>query len=318
MVAGSSRDPILPSNAGTVVPFIAVCPHCRNCRLRAPSRKRGVTMPCPKCQRDFALVPDEAQAACDSPAASSALPVPPAAHADDSPRLALLPFAAVGVALFLCYFPFGRFAAIALVLAGGALACLSLLDRRAWLGWPGVGLNGLLLLTLVAFPGQLKLSGWWPESGMVEPNQAAGISPDGWVDAGEAGWEEDGVQVALTFATVGPDPTAQTSAARTERFLWIGVKVTNDGPRAVTFAEWGPASTDAPRLATADGAIVPPRRSGGTPAKLKLGPGKSLECLLAFEVPPPERDLLLELPASAFGGTTPVRFRIPHPLILSR
>lgn len=39
------------------MPFIALCPHCRSAKLKAPSRKRGLLHECPKCRQTFPLEP---------------------------------------------------------------------------------------------------------------------------------------------------------------------------------------------------------------------------------------------------------------------
>jgi hypothetical protein len=312
------------------VPFIAICPHCRNSRFRVPSRKRGSTMPCPRCQHDFTLIPpdeadeaDEADFDTDAVAtASSATGAIGASDAsgviavpdDDSSWLRLVPFATVGVAYLLSPLPLGRVVGIVLALAGGAFAWLGLLDRdrKSVSAYFGLGLNLLMAVVLAAFPGQLGLSGWWSNP---KPEDALVI--DGWVDAGEAGWEENGVQVALTFASIGPDPAAAASGVPAGRFLWIGVIVTNAGAKEVAFTPWDAGAANGPILTALDGTRIVGQPHGDSTA-VTIAPEKSAECLLRFDLPPPEQDLLLELSAEAYGGTTPVRFRIPHALILSR
>ena len=39
------------------MPFIAICPHCKNSQFRVPNRKRGTPGRCPKCHAEFPLVP---------------------------------------------------------------------------------------------------------------------------------------------------------------------------------------------------------------------------------------------------------------------
>ena len=234
--------------------------------------------------------------------------------------MALAAVAAAGVGPFLCHLPYGRAVAVFLGLAGAALAGLSLLglEKRAWLGGVGVALNAGFVALLVAFPAQLGLTSWWPErSPTAAPETPAGMTADGWVDAGAAAWEEGGVRVAVTFAMIGPDPAAPAGRPRSEAHLWIGVSVTIAGTRAVEFAGWDPSAPGGPTLTATGGATVNGRRSA-KPAAVTLAPGKSAECLLAFEVPPSGQNLRLELPAQSYGGTTPVRFQIPHELILRK
>jgi hypothetical protein len=234
--------------------------------------------------------------------------------------MALAAVATVGVGFFLCHLPYGRVAAVLLSLAAGALAALSLLglEKRAWLGWTGAGLNALFALVLVAFPAQLGLISWWPERAPAAASETpAGMSADGWVDAGTAGWEEDGVRVALTFAMIRPETAAPAARGRTESYLWIGATVTNGSTRTVEFTGWDTTAPGGPTLTTADGATITGRRSG-KPVPTTLAPGKSAECLLAFEIAPSGQNLRLELPAQNYGGTIPVRFQIPHELILRK
>lgn|GEM_PF-5623483 len=236
----------------------------------------------------------------------------------DAWRMALVAIAVVGVGFFLCHLPYGRLATVLLCLAGAALAALSVLglERRPWLGWIGVGLNLLFVVLLVAFPGQFGLQGWWPVRASKSPTPTAGMTADGWVDAGDAGWVEDDVQVALTFAMVGPAP-GNAGSKRTETLLWIGVKVTNTGTRTVDFTGWEAETPSSPILTTTSGTNIAARRTDKlTPTKLTQG--KFTECLLAFEVPPAGQAIRLELPASAHGGTTPARFQIAPELILRK
>lgn len=52
-----------PVAQGTAVPFTAVCPHCREARLKVPYKKRGKLVDCPKCGRPFMLVPEDGHSA---------------------------------------------------------------------------------------------------------------------------------------------------------------------------------------------------------------------------------------------------------------
>src|SRR5436190_4198421 len=48
------------------MPFIALCPHCRSAKVRAPRRKQGTLHKCPKCAAMFPLEPlDESNLAVD-------------------------------------------------------------------------------------------------------------------------------------------------------------------------------------------------------------------------------------------------------------
>jgi hypothetical protein len=234
---------------------------------------------------------------------------------DDPLNWALAAIATVGVTLLVSQFSYGRIVAVLLSLAGTVLAGLSLLglEKRMWLGWTGAALNGLALLLLVAFPGSLGLAGWWPEPAPETQAQVEPTATDERVDAADAAWELDGVRVALTFATIGTDQSAKTWRGKSERCVWIGAVVTNVGSRPVEFTAWDPSTTEQPRLITANNTVLKLKRLGGAPSRKTIAPGKFVECLLAFESASSadHGDLLLDLPAGAFGGTTPVRFRIP-------
>jgi hypothetical protein len=235
---------------------------------------------------------------------------------DDPLNWALAAIATVGVALLISQFSYGRVVAVLLSLAGTLLAGLSLLglERRVWLGWMGVALNGFAFLLLAAFPASLGVAAWWPDPEPETQVKAETAVVDEWVDAADAAWELDGVRVALTFATIGTDPSSKAARGKGERYVWIGVVVTNVGSRPVEFTAWDLSTTQQPLLITADNTHLKLKRLGGAPAKKTIAPGKLIECLLAFEPAQTadQGDLLLELPAGAFGGTTPVRFRIPH------
>jgi hypothetical protein len=253
-------------------------------------------------------------------ATESALPATdtsPHTEYPDAVRMALGAIATVGVSFFLCHLPYGRLATVLLSLLAVGLAGLSLLGltRRSWLGWLGVGVNGLFAVLLVGFPDVFGLTGWWPVP-PTAPAQPAGISSDGWVDAGEAAWEENGVRVALTFATVAPPP-AGPGRASAEPNLWIGVRVTNVGTNPVEFTGWDTLAQGGPVLTTREGACVSGRRSDAPKAKT-LVRGQSAESVLAFNCPPPGQALRLALPASAYGGTTPAQFQIAPELILRK
>ena len=291
------------------MPFVAVCPQCRNSRFRAPSSKRGEVVVCPKCGADVPLEPAEAPA-----------PAPAVAPADDgSPRIALPALASAALAVLLCQFPYGRAVGVSLAVAGGLLGWLTLLslDRHRWRGWVGVGVNAVVLVLLLAVPGSLGLSGWKGRAA-VEPAENLGDATPEWVDAGGAAWELDGVRVALTFATIRADPAA-TGPARDEKHLWIGARVPNVGGRPFDFVGWDPTAGDRPTLTAAGGTPLPARPLGGTIAKATLKPNDTAECVLVFAPPANTTDdLLLELPPGPFGGPAPVRLRLPQKLVLRR
>lgn len=298
------------------MPFIALCPHCRNSRFRVPLNKRGETVRCPKCGESFTLIPcDEMPAetwAAAPVGAVEAQQATPVADTGDEPRqMAQFALGAVGVALIISQLPYGRMVAVFLALGGCTLAGLSLLglERRRWLGWGGIGLNAILLATLVAFPSSLGLSGWLPETQIADDTQQQESEPEEWIDAGEAAWELDGVRVALTFANVGPD---LAKPGTPDRYLWVGVKVTNLGKQPLDFAQWDVLTGNRPTLTTKNGTPISGKQLVKSEPKKPIAAGKSVECVLVFEATAADAgDLLLQLPGGAFGGNTSVRFRIP-------
>jgi hypothetical protein len=200
-----------------------------------------------------------------------------------------------------------------IVVAFGALG----LEKRAWLGWVGAILNGFLLLILIAFPGTLGIDGWWPDLG-PNPRTAGGDgNPKGeWIDAGDAAWQQGGVRVGVTFATIGVDPSSDARSGTKGRYLWVGLKLTNVGAgNELEFLGWKGLGEDGPVLSTPEGTLIATKQYAGPKGKTIIQQGRFMECMLAFDVPPSGQDLLLDLPTRPFGDTTLIRFRIPQNLI---
>ena len=264
-------------------------------------------------------------------------PAAPAHHPDYALRMALAALGLVGVAVLASQLPYGRFVAAPLAAAGAVMGLLSVLglEERPWLGWAGAGANGFAFLLVVAWPGWLGLSTWTPAADpetRQKPVTAVGRDgtpprPADWVDAMKAVWEHDDVRVALTAVTAGPDEPAAVGPAappaarprKKDRTLRVTLKLTNVGvARAIEFNGWAAAPPAEPTLTTAGGKALPAKPAAPADPVL-IVPGKSAETTLAFAPPdgPPE-DLRLELPAAAFGGTEPARFRIPRTMIHNR
>jgi hypothetical protein len=249
----------------------------------------------------------------------------PPPQADYALRLALVALGLFGTGVVASQFPYGRYVAVPVAGLGLLLAALSLLglERRRWVGLAGAGLNALALLLVVALPGWLGLSTHWtpatnPDAG-PKPVTAVGredgqpVAAD-WVDARAAVWEQGDVRIAVTGVTVGPrDPAAR----RPDLVLRIGLKLTNVGvARAIEFAGWPVTPQGGPTLTTAGGESFPHRPAADRAEPATVRPGKSAEAVVAFAAPDkPTEDLRLELPAAAFGGTDPVRFRIPRAMV---
>jgi hypothetical protein len=302
------------------MPFIAVCPHCRNCRLRAPRAKRGQSVRCPKCKEWFELVPCEPPGSDDDSPSTSPPPTtqasPPTVHASDDSSLTpdYLSLGCVGVAFLLSQLPYGRAVAVLALLFGAGVAIQALLDGERWRrGWLGLVVNVLMLAIVVGYPGTLGIPCWWPAA--AAPAPASAQFPD-YIDAGDAAWQQGGVRVSLTFATISTDPATSPHTGRKDPLLWIGVKLTYVGVGSqLEFGGWTDSGEHRPTLSTADGAELKMRRAPNPAKKTVLQPGQSYEGLIAFEPPPAGQDLLLHLPAQPFGDPSLIRFRVPHDLI---
>jgi hypothetical protein len=279
-----------------------------------------------------AAAQEETAAAPPEPAAAAepSLPVGPPVRTpppqtDYALRLVLVALGLFGTAIVASQFPYGRYVAVPIAGLGLLLAALSLLglERRRWVGLAGAGLNALAILLVVALPGWLGLSARWvpdtnPDAG-PKPVTAVGredglpVAAD-WVDAKTAVWQQGDVRVSVTGVTVGPrDPAAK----RPDLVLRVGLKLTNVGvARAIEFAGWPATPEGGPALTTAGGESFAHRPAADRAEPTTVRPGKSAEAVVAFAAPDkPTEDLRLELPAAAFGGTDPVRFRIPRSMI---
>lgn len=305
------------------MPFIVVCPHCRDCRFRAPRSKRGQPFRCPKCQEVFPLLPPDESLSSDqqdSPATPALTPKSSTSPSANDPN-GLVPLAKVAlgssaVALFLSQLPYGRLPALMIAVLASLAAAFSLLElhkHRAFLGWLGLFLNGSLAVILIGYPATLGISGWWSDKTSLVSENLEQTEED-WIDAGDAAWQQGGVRVSVTFATVGSDPSA--SASSKERFLWIGLKITNVGVGGgLEFTGWPERGDAAPVMSTADGTVFPTRKFVGQSSKCVIPPARFQECMMAFEIPPPGQDLLLRVPTQPLGDNVVIRFRIPHLLV---
>jgi hypothetical protein len=321
------------------MPFIALCPHCRVCRLRAPKAKLGQSFRCPKCQEVFQLTPvDEVNSeelnrngqestfdpshsttvspTTNGPSTQAALPE---TNPDDQLRMVQVALGAIVVELILSQLPYGRPVAVLIAFFASANAALELqgVKRMMWLGACILFLNVVVLLILVAFPGTLGLNGWWPDLGHHSEASQADLDQKGeWIDAGDAAWQQRGVRVAVTFATISTNPSPNTSGGKSERYLWIGIKLANVGViNAIEFCGWNGRGSEGPVLSTTDGTLLATKQYLGPKSKTIVDAGRFLECMLAFEIPPPDQDLLLDLPTQPFGDDDLIRFRISHDLV---
>jgi hypothetical protein len=300
--------------------------------------KRGKSVRCPKCLEVFPLIPHDEDKSSEesSPHAEEVAPhsseksslavstahspsLTTENHPDDSLRLAQVAMGTAAVVLLLSQLPYGRPVAVLVALLGSIVVAFGALglEKRAWLGWVGVVINVFVFLILIAFPGTLGIAGWWPDLGSNAGATGGDGNPKGeWIDAGDAAWQQGGVRVGVTFATIGSDPSSNARSGTKERYLWIGLKLTNVGAgNELEFLGWKSLGEDGPVLSTPEGMLIATKQYAGPKGKTIVQQGRVVECMLAFDVPPSGQDLLLDLPTRPFGDTTLIRLRIPHNLI---
>lgn len=343
----------------------AVCPHCQDAELQIPAELSGTAVTCRRCGKPFLFQPAAPRSAFDpeptakrakaankpaggtataaklsdtAPAAVAPIsPVPavaatppaadtvPADPPDHAFTLALVGVCLFGPALLVTQFPYGRIAAVPMLLAGLACAAVGLpgLEVKRWAGWLGVGANALGLLLVVLLPDWLGGPTWLPKRfETAEFKAPMAVSRDGpakpveWVEAGKASWQMGDVRAAVTAAVI---ETPAKGAIGNPSFR-VTVQLSNVGlERTIEFPGWTAATpaaggepAPAPKLTAADGGQPVPLKPGGPPEPPHgIHPGKSLDTTLLFAAPPAKGDLRLELPAQPFGGKEPVKFQIP-------
>ena len=308
-------------------------------------------MTCPKCLRAFVLLPDDEPPdrsrmmgkSTEPEFMTKSSPVvmirPTETEKSDEPivssldaplAVALVSIAVIGIAIVLGQIPYGRFAAVGLALLG-ALAggvCLFGLEKRRWLGWVGLSVNFVVFNLMLFLPTWLGATSWLPP---VDPNEnlnnVYSIAKDGApnmqtdaVDASVAAWQQNDVRVEVDSARiVFLNPTAKTADERKVRGLKLTIKISNVGvARAIECTTTTDPSTEL-RLSTVSGQAVNWKKAESAFKPSTLFPGKTLDCLLVFDVPlEPVVDLKLEIPANWFGNRDPIRLRIPAAMIAKR
>ncbi len=354
------------------MPFIAQCPHCRNAKVQAPSRKQGTMHTCPKCAATFPLEPwvetnlpveyklppvdfDLNEAYRESPADSFAeartevhrpmdvatsatpsevmplpasIPAPAVIETDYTPEVTrlepslVLVFAAGGVfglAMLLTQITYGRLIAIPFLLLGGLLGFLALpgLAERRKYGWAAIAVNVVGLLFVTLMPDWLGAGTWLP---LADPNAGPkpvmAVSHTGektageWIDAKNAVWQQDDVRFGIVSVKLVPLDAAAKQSSKS--VLRIMLRLSNVGvAREILFSGWSGEAI--PKLTVANGPLVTFHKMESAAAGVK--PGKDMEIVLVFDLPPSIGELKLELPAIAFPGTDAVKFTIPAAMI---
>jgi hypothetical protein len=222
----------------------------------------------------------------------------------------------------------------ALGLVGG-LGGLMLAPHKQWAPGVAAGLNGVVLLVVVALPGWLGMRGWLPDKGDAEARAVKAVNYDGrsaapaeWVDSSKGSWQQNDVRVAVTSTSVGPVELTgpdQKKKWTAEKYLQVWLHVENAGvARKLECQGWEPAPGAAPRLNDTDDKELALKtfegdfQPAGRPHAAALFPGRGVDYLLVFEKPAATGGpLRLELPGKAWGGSEPARFEIPRSSLLS-
>lgn len=320
----------------------AVCPHCHDAELQIPAELSGTDVVCRRCGKKFLFQPvTKSVFDSDPPRGRKAKAAAPESSTDQPDYALWFVLAGVGLfgpAIIATQFAYGRIAAVVLLVLGMLLAAVGLLglEAKRWAGWLTLGANAAGVLVVSLFPGLLGATTWLPQKPeTTEFKVPTAVTRDGparpvqWVEAGSAVWEMGDTRVAVAAAAVEPPtkpkagtpPTADTDKTPTLR---ITIQLTNVGlARSIDFPGWfipppavpppGSPPPPAPKL-TADGKAVPPKANPAAAVR-PVPPGKSVETALLFALPQYRDELRLELPPEPFGGTEPVRFRVPWSMV---
>ena len=182
------------------------------------------------------------------------------------------------------------------------------------------------------------------------------VADSDWVDAGTSavrlhdlrvqvvGVRVGGVEIAVPGKKVAPSgatgrlpqrpegaiepPGREKKIVTPDRYLVIRLRVTYEGVvfQQLPYESWAdlpgapskhePTLTDNLNHAYAQKTFDPSRKLVGRGDRLVLTPGREVDEVLVYPVPPAGVDYLrLQLPASAFGGTGEIRFQIPRSMI---
>jgi hypothetical protein len=155
-------------------------------------------------------------------------------------------------------------------------------------------------------------------------------SPEGgdWPNASRAAVRLGDVRIQILLVKVSPvtiNKGPEDEQTR-EEYLLVSLRATNVGAagEGIPYSGWtkNASGGNGPTLRDRSGALC--RRKTfpanvtvlGQAGKERLYPGRGVNDLLVFEVPPEEKDcLFLELPASAWSGSGTVRFALPKEMV---
>ena len=268
------------------MPFIARCSHCER-KVRAPRRKAGLDVPCPRCGRVFTLVPLDAAPATAEPVQARKEAELPAAELaeepaeveaveDDRPAMQLpytgLEYPAGVVALLLG--GFGLLCASATVLCplvvpvsglgllvGGLALVLARASDEPQPLFPVAGtlVSAAVLLVALGSPGWLgpTYADWRAPAPDVmavrvlplpgQGGEARSAEPGEWVDASRAGVQQGRVRVQVAGAAVGPRDGGA------EDVLTVRLRVQEDaGALALRWRDRAAPGPPAPRATITD------------------------------------------------------------------
>jgi hypothetical protein len=266
-------------------------------------------------------------ATADPTIGTTAAEIPAGKSSFDLPAaMALAALGLTGLAVLLGQLPYGRFATVGLSAVGTLVAFVSLtgLDKRQWIAWTAAAANAVILTLSLALPSWLGMGTWTPP---VDPDAGGkpvtAVGRDGslpvpaeWVDASRAAWEQGDLRVSVTSVEITRADSGSAGERKKKPALQIGLRLTNVGvARAL---EWARTSAAGPEVKLGDtaGNFIPPVGTPDRSGSPALYPGKSIDRVFRFELPPtPTGDLRLEFGPVVVGGTDPVRFRIPRSMI---
>jgi hypothetical protein len=153
------------------------------------------------------------------------------------------------------------------------------------------------------------------------------VGDEEWVDAAQAYIQQGAVRVGVArdrfrrlrvdFRRVSDRHAGDGESGPRRLVVRLRIIQVRNGP-SVSYRSWGTVGADGPgpRLLERQGRVYKPVGAGSdaelaAQGSVELQPGKPIIDVLVFEAPTKREELRLELPASAYGQTGTLRFRIP-------